>query len=200
MKQISILTAFLLFGSFIYGQILPGTLNVTGMPNFTQSLSDVVTEAGQDDKDTGFETDFDATVISFILDPTSAPITGVTDSEQNCSANVFRYKVFVHRSYSFEFEKTIIEAKTYANSGNRFPTLSDYDNLPMQPLGPRDLYPENGGEYIPIPDNPSQAVKIMEFIGCRTDIPIQFRILPSTLSPAGTNNIEIYYTIVGSTM
>jgi hypothetical protein len=198
MKKIINLLAALFVTMSGFAQVLPGTLDVTGMPNLTQTLADVTTEAGQDDKEIGFESEFDATIISFILDPTSSPITGITSSEENCSVNVFRYKVFVHRSYSFEFEKTIIEAKTFANSGQRFPEVSPYDNLLIQPLGPRDLYPANGGAYIEIPDDPSRAVKIMEFIGCRTNIPIQFRIQPSTLSPAGISNIEIYYTIVGS--
>ena len=200
MKHILNILILFFFVSSGFGQILPGTLDVTGMPNLRQTFADVTTEAGQDDKDVGFESDFDATIINFVLDPTSSPITGVTSSEENCSANIFRYKVFIHRSYSYEFEKTIIEAKTFANSGNRFPAVSPYDNLIVQPLGPRDLFPENGGSYIEIPDDPSQAIKIMEFIGCRTDIPIQFRIQPSTLSPAGISNIEFYYTIVGSVM
>lgn len=198
MKQISIFLSIFIIALSGYGQVLPGTLDVTGMPNFIQSLTDVTKEAGQDDKAIGFETNTDETLISFMLDPTSSPVTGVTSSEQNCSSNVFRYKVYIHRSYSYEFEKTLVEAKTYANSGMRYPEVSPYDNLPFQLLGPRDLIPENGGDYIPIPDDPSRAIKIMEFVGCRRDIPIQFRIQPSTLSPAGISNMEIYYTIVGS--
>mgnify|MGYP003650122762 CR=1 FL=1 len=189
---------FFLIPAFIYAQILPGTLNVIGMPNFTQTISDVTQEAGENDDINGFATDFDATIISFILNPTSLPTIGLTTSEQNCSANIYKYKVFVHKAYSSEYEDTVIEVKTYSNSGNRFPTDSPYDTLPILPLGPRDLYPENGGNYITIPDDPSQAIKIMEFIGCRNEIPIQFKIKPSVLSPAGSNNIEISYTIVGS--
>ena len=200
MKQTISLLTILFISTIGFGQILPGTLDVTGMPNFSQSFSDVVTEAGLDDKEFGFESEFDATIISFILDPTSLPIIGITTSEQNCSVNVFRYEIFVHRSYNEELQGSDIQARTYANSGQRFPAVSPYDDLIIQPLGPRDLFPENGGSYIEIPDDPSQAIKIMEFIGCRTDIPIQFRIQPSTLSPAGISNIEIYYTIVGSLM
>lgn len=188
----------LLIPTFFYAQILPGTLDVIGMPNFTQTISDLTQEAGENDNINGFESDLDATIISFILDPTSLPIIGLTTSEQNCNINVFKYKVFLHKAYSAEYEDTVIQAKTYSNSGNRFPTISQYDSLPILPLGPRDLYPENGGNYITIPDDPSQAIKIMEFIGCRTEIPIQFKVNPSVLSPAGPSNIEIFYTIVGS--
>jgi hypothetical protein len=200
MKKIVLIVSFVSSGLFGFGQILPGTLDVTGMPNLVQTINDIVTEAGEDDKNAGFETEFNATEISFILDPTSVPITGVTTSEQNCTANIFRYKVFVHRSGNPDLGSTVIEAKTFSNSGNRFPAVSPYDNLLIQPLGPRDLFPENGGQYIEIPDDPSQAIKIMEFVGCRTDIPIQFRIKPSTLAPAGNTSVEIFYTVIGSLM
>ena len=200
MKHTISLLTLLFMATIGFGQLLPGTLDVTGMPGLTQTISNGISEAGPDDKDVGFESEFDATIIGFTLDPTRKPIAGVTSSEENCSANIFRYKVFVHRSYSAGLQKSAVQARTFANSGSRFPTVSPYDNLLVQPLGPRDLYPENGDSYIEIPDDPSRAVKIMEFVGCRTDIPIQFRIEPSTLSPAGVSNMEIYYTIVGSVL
>ncbi|WP_339919832.1 hypothetical protein [uncultured Flavobacterium sp.] len=178
----------------------PGTLDVTGFPSFSQSVTNAVSEAGQNDNINGFESD-EFTYIGFVLDPTTIPILGTAvTSEQNCTANVFRYKVFIHMELNKAYEQTIIEAKTFTNSGNRFPAETLYDTAPpaLQYFGPRDLYPENGGDYITIPTNPSQAIKIMEFIGCRTDIPIEFRIKPSVLSPSGTNNFEIFYTVVAS--
>ncbi|MDT0649964.1 hypothetical protein [Autumnicola edwardsiae] len=94
----------------------------------------------------------------------------------------------------------ILEARTYLNSGKRFPEISLYDALPLQPLGPRDLTPENGGNYIPVPNDRSQAIKVFEFIGCRTDIPVQFRIRASSLVPARSSNFQIFYTVVGSVL
>lgn len=201
--KIQIVTISLTFISCLsFGQIqlLPGTLDVTGMPNFTQTLSGTQMEAGADDATNGFETDIEEVLISFTLNPSSTDMVGLTSSEQNCNENVFRYEVYIHRSYNYDFEKTIFEAKSYSNSGDRFPLVSPYDSLLIKPLGPRNLNPENGGAYIQIPDDPSRAIKIMEFVGCRQNIPIQFRILPSTLSPAGITNLQIYYTIVAHLM
>lgn len=182
----------------IQAQILPGTLDVTGMPNFTQNLADLVSEAGQDDALVGYETNFDETLLTFTLDPSIGPLNNVISSESNCEINIFRYKVFIHRTFNPEFEKTAIQVRTFTNSGIRFPENIAYDFLAIKPLGPRDLTPENGGQYITIPDDGANAIKIFEFVGCRSNIPLQFKILPSTLSPSGLNDIEIFYTIVGS--
>lgn len=194
MKKIFVLTVLLFLNyTFTQAQILPGTLDVSGMPRFIQSIDDVVLEAGADDTTVGFESNFDSTLIGFVLDPLSTP---PTSSELNCEANVYRYSVYINTVNAPA--NVILEAKTTFNSGQRFPTVSTYDDMPMQPLGPRDLTPSNGGNYIVVPNNASQAIKIMEFIGCRTDIPIQFRIKPSALTPAGTHNFEINYTVTAS--
>ena len=189
----------LLFNVGLKAQVLPGTLDVTGFPNFSQSFADVITEAGEDDKNKGYETEINASELGFILDPSTAPITGfVTTSEQNCTTNIYRYKVFIHMEIDNKFEETTIEVKTFANSGVRFPSSIPYDSSLIQPLGPRNLTPENGGGYISIPSDPKQAIKIMEFVGCRESIPVQFRVNPSTLSPAETDNVLLVYTVVGS--
>jgi len=189
-----VFASLLLLGCISYGQQLQqGTLDVSGMPNFIQTISDVVQEAGIDDKSLGFETEIDATEISFTINA-----SGGDSSSQLCEDNVYRYTVYMHRSYSYDFEKTVIQAKTYSNSGNRYPKSSAYDYRPVQAMGPRNLSPEQGGQYITIPDDPSRAIKVMEFIGCRTNIPIQFRILPSTLSPEGLSSIDIHFTVVAS--
>ncbi|HEA29694.1 MAG TPA: hypothetical protein ENH91_06825 [Leeuwenhoekiella sp.] len=198
MKKALIYSLVILFNTSIgYAQILPGTLDVSGMPSFVQSIEDTVKEAGADDNTVGFESDFDATVISYVLDPTSIPlIGGVTSSEQNCSLNIFRYTVYMHTDYTPP--GLLIEAKTTFNSGVRFPLSSPYDNLPVQPLGPRDLTPTSGSSYIAIPNNGGQAIKVFEFVGCRTDIPIQFRIKASATVPGVIATYNIHYTVVGS--
>jgi hypothetical protein len=172
-------------------QLLDGTLTVTGSPSFIQSTNNVVLEAGVDDTTVGFESAFDATRISFILNPILlVPSTTV------CEGNVFRYSVYINTVNAPA--NVIIEAKTTTNSGQRVPSVSVYDTLLIKPLGPRNLTPTNGGSYITVPNNASQAIKIMEFVGCMQNIPIQFRIKPSSLCPAGTYNIEINYTVTAS--
>ncbi|WP_156772400.1 hypothetical protein [Urechidicola croceus] len=198
MKRYLILIVVIASSIKSFSQILPGTLDVTGMPSVSQNIADLVTEAGQDDDTIGFESNFDEALISFALDPTSAPIVGVVaTSEQNCSANVYRYSVFMHIQYDAP-ANVIIEAKTTSNSGFRFPAVSPYDNLIIQPLGPRDLFPENGGNYIEIPNDAGAAIKVMEFVGCRQDIPIQFRIRPSVKARSGNSNFTLVYTVVAS--
>jgi hypothetical protein len=191
MKKLIILITCLSLTQITYSQLLPGTLDVSGMPSFIQSVDDVVMEAGLDDTTVGFESNFDATIIGFVLDPLL-----LVNSELMCEANVFRYSVYIHTINAPA--GLIFEAKTTFNSGLRFPTVSTYDSLPVQPLGPRDLTPSNGGSYIPVPNNGSQAIKIFEFVGCRTEIPIQFKVKPSVLVPGGLSNFDIYYTVVGS--
>lgn len=193
MKKLFILPLILLFSSTVLSQVLPGTLDVTGMPTFIQSFDEIVREAGLDDSTVGFESEFDANLIGFVLNPQL-----ILGSELVCEANVFRYSVFIHTENAPA--NFILEARTSFNSGIRFPEVSNYDDLPSQPLGPRDLAPENGGNYIPVPNNGSQAIKVFEFIGCRIDIPIQFRIKASALAPAGNSNFQIFYTVVGSVM
>jgi hypothetical protein len=192
MKKLFIITIIVLLNSNLsQAQILPGTLTVTGAPSFTQSTNNVVLEAGVDDTTVGFESAFDATRISFILNPVLLlPSTTV------CEGNVFRYSVYINTVNAPA--NVILEAKTTINSGQRVPSNSTYDNLLIKPLGPRNLTPSNGGSYITVPNNASQAIKIMEFIGCMQNIPIQFRIKPSSLCPAGIYNIEINYTVTAS--
>ncbi|TVZ27842.1 hypothetical protein JM83_2907 [Gillisia sp. Hel_I_86] len=193
MKKLILFIICLSLTQTTYSQLLPGTLDVSGMPNFIQSIDDVVMEAGLDDTAIGFESNFDATLIGFVLNPQL-----LLSSEIMCETNVFRYSVYIHTTNAPV--GLTLEAKTTFNSGMRFPTLSTYDLLPLQPLGPRDLTPSNGGSYITVPNMGSQAIKIFEFIGCRTDIPIQFKIKASALVPGTPSNFDIYYTVVGSLM
>lgn len=174
-------------------QILDGTLDVTGLPNFIQSFEDVIKEAGLDDSTLGFESEVDANLISFILDPVL-----IVPSSTVCTGNIFRYSLYMHTENSPQNVK--ISARTTSNSGFRFPASIPYDLLIIKPLGPRDLQPTNGGNYIEIPNDGTQAIKILEFVGCRTDIPIQFKIEASALAPAGVSNFNISYTIVGSVL
>ncbi|MEQ9440304.1 MAG: hypothetical protein RIG62_14720 [Cyclobacteriaceae bacterium] len=186
-----------LIANISYGQILPGTLDVTGFPSMSQTVEELVKEAGADDNGVGFESTIDATLITFILDSSTDPITGATvTSSQNCSENIYRYSVYMHTVNAPQ--NMLVEAKTTFNSGVRFPTAILYDDLSSQPLGPRDLRPENGGAYIQIPNDGSTAIKVFEFVGCREDIPIQFRVKPSVLDVAGLKNLDVYYTVVGS--
>ena len=178
----------LLFHPFVQAQILAGTLDVTGMPSFTQSVNSVVMEAGLDDNAVGFESNFDATKIGFILNPIL-----LLSSALLCQENVYRYSVYINVINAPS--NIVLEAKTTTNSGQRFPLIILYDTLLIKPLGPRNLTPTHGGNYITVPNNATHAIKIMEFTGCRKDIPIQFRIKPSALCPAGVYNFEINYTV-----
>tara|TARA_R110000796_G_scaffold71409_2_gene161957 strand:+ start:7048 stop:7647 length:600 start_codon:yes stop_codon:yes gene_type:complete len=197
MKNIYTIILLLSFSSLSFGQLLPGTLDVSGFPNIIENINDLVMEAGEDANTVGFESSIDANLIAFILDPTVNPITGfTTSSEQNCTANVFRYTVYMHTQNAPQ--NVEIQAKTTMNSGIRFPVNSPYDDLPVQPLGPRDLTPDNGGGYITIPNNGSAAIKVFEFVGCRQDIPIQFKVKASALAISGVSNFNIFYTVVGS--
>ena len=192
MKKLLILSLILVLPCYcIQGQILAGTLDISGMPSFTQNISSVVKEAGKDDASVGFESAYDASKIGFVLNPIL-----LLQSSAVCEANVYRYSVYVHTVNAPA--NIILEAKTTVNSGFRFPLVSVYDTLLIKPLGERNLTPTSGGSYIVVPNSGTQAVKIMEFIGCRTDIPIQFRIKPSALCPAGTYNFDISYTVTAS--
>lgn len=180
-----------------YGQLLPGTIDVTGFPNVSQEFDDLVQEAGSDDGEIGFESNFDASLVAFILDSSTNPLTGASvTSSRNCSENVYRYSVYMHTTNAPQ--NIMVEAKTTFNSGVRFPQITLYDGLLVKPLGPRDLTPENGGAYIVIPNDGGAAIKVFEFIGCREDIPIQFRIKASSLANAGLSEMRVYYTVVGS--
>lgn len=197
MKICYIIFTFLFLVLNTKAQLLPGTLDVNGFPNIAQSVEDLVDEAGIDDGIEGFESEINATEISFLLDSSSDPITGLgITSDANCSENIYKYSVYIHTDGAPN--DAIIEAKTFLNSGNRFPATALYDNLPVQPLGPRNLYPENGGSYIVVPNSGTIAIKIMEFIGCRQNIPIQFRTKASVLSAAGQSTLSVIYTVVGS--
>lgn len=191
---------YLLFTAYmgqVKAQVLPGTLDVTGIPNMVQSINDLVMEAGVDDNTVGFETVINANEVNFVLDPYTNPITGITTtSEQNCSVNIFRYSVYMFTQNAPQ--NVEILARTSMNSGIRFPTYSPYDDAIIQPLGPRDLRPENGGDYITIPNDGSVAIKIFEFVGCRQQIPVQFKVKPSSLAISGVNNFDIFYTVVSS--
>ncbi|HDZ07276.1 hypothetical protein LCGC14_0117690 [marine sediment metagenome] len=192
---IYLITVLLSFTS--YSQLLPGTLDVSGFPSVSQDISDLVQEAGLDDGGIGFESSFDATLVGFTLDSSRDPVFGyTTTSSSNCSENVYRYKVYMHTTGAPQNIK--IEARTTFNSGIRFPQSAAYDGLSFKPLGPRDLTPENGGNYILIPNDGAAAIKVFEFIGCREDIPIQFRIEANSLAMAGISDMTVYYTVVGS--
>lgn len=178
-------------------QVLPGTLDVTGIPNMVQTINDLVMEAGVDDNTIGFETVINANEVSFTLDPYTNPITGITTtSEQNCTANIFRYSVYMFTQNAPQ--NVEILARTSMNSGVRFPMSSPYDDAIIQPLGPRDLTPENVGDYVTIPNDGSVAIKVFEFVGCRQQIPVQFKVNPSSLAISEVSNFDIFYTVVSS--
>lgn len=179
------------------GAILPGTLTVEGDPIITQTIDDLVVEAGKDDSTFGVETVFDISLIGFVLDDSER--LGVTiPSNQNCSENVFKYSVYMHTNNAPQ--NVEILARSITNGGNRFPINALYDDLPLRPLGERDLTTENGGNYITIPNNGSAAIKVFEFVGCRQSIPIQFKIKPGIKAISGDYTaMKIYYTVVGTT-
>lgn len=185
--------------SNVRSQVLPGTLDVTGASSITQTIDDLVKEAGIDDNVVSFESEIDANIVSFVLDPLLDPLTlGLIDSEETCRANIFRFSVYMHTNNAPQ--NVVIEAKTFFNAGDRFPGLIAYDFLLSPLLGPRNLYPWRGGGYIELPNSGRRAVKVFEFIGCRTNIPVQFRVKASSLAVSGTENFEIVYTVLGSVL
>lgn len=178
--------------------LLPGTLTVNGSPSISQTINDLVTEAGEDDNLNGLETEFNASLVSFVLDSSTRFGIFTIPSDRNCAENVFKYSVYMHTTgVPANVE---IQARTIENGGNRFPEAALYDALPIKPLGNRDLRTENSGNYITIPNNGGAAIKVLEFIGCRTDIPVQFKVKTSVKANSGDyNNIKVFYTVVGST-
>lgn len=180
------------FGS---AQVQDGTLTINGTVDFSQLTATM--EAGLNDVE-----NFNSAVepeLSFILNPTTNPLTGgTTSSEQNCET-VYLYKVFIHSINAPT--GAIVKAKTFDNSGQRFPLVSNYDGLlpGLQYFGPRDLAAETVGTdadgFITIPNDATQAIKVFEFKGCRQDIPIEFRVSPDVFIPSGTSNFDVVYTI-----
>ncbi|PKA82622.1 hypothetical protein ATE92_0756 [Ulvibacter sp. MAR_2010_11] len=181
----------------VTAQVQDGTLTINGSPNYSQGSPTM--EAGLDDSDPIISVI--QPELAFILNPTINPITGVTTtSEQNCET-VYRYKVFLNTTNAPA--GAIIQARTFANSGQRFPLANIYDQLPpvLQYFGPRDLYPATSSDpdgYVTIPDDPTIAIKVFEFYGCRENIPIEFRIIPTVFNEAGTSNFDIFYTITAT--
>lgn len=173
-----------------YGQIFTGQLIINGTPEYTQNQSDFVSEAGTQIDGQPYESLSSETQLSYTLDPT---LLGGTSSEM-CSANIYKYRVYMHTQELPEGFS--LEVKTTPNSGSRFPTVIAYDSFPL--LGARDLSPSQGGAYISLSNNGSAAVLVMEFIGCRTQVPVQFRYTPGPLENAGDYQIEVVYTVVAS--
>lgn len=190
-------TLFLLFLSLnLTAQILPGSIEIKGSPFLKQPKSSLSSEAGLDDDNQGFESRPNAMKVDFTLDPGPDILGNITSSKELCQANIFRYSVYMHvigAPPGFQ-----LKARTFSGSGNRFPKNALYDRLPVQPLGPRDIYPENGGAYILLPNNPGNAVKVCEFVGCREDIEFQFLIIPTQEINADLGQVQVYYTIVGT--
>ncbi|WP_341200444.1 hypothetical protein [Croceibacter atlanticus] len=195
MKTYLNIILFLAGIQLINAQVQDGTLDINGSPNFAQSITTM--EAGLDDVELiSSNTD---PLVSFILNPTTNPITGVTtSSELNCET-VYLYKVFLHTVNAPQ--GAIVKAKTFDNSGQRFPLVSNYDTLLpiLQYFGPRNLTAETNGAdadgFITIPNDASQAIKVFEFKGCRQDIPVEFRVSPNVFTPSGSSIFQVYYTI-----
>lgn len=190
--RMTLMISFLFGCSF--GQVMDGTLTVSDNINFSQVMATM--EAGLNDTES-FNGDLQPEV-SFILNPTINPITGgTTSSEQNCET-VYRYKVFMHTQNAPD--GIVVKARTFTNSGQRFPLVSNYDQLlPIfQYFGPRDLTPSPDGDvegYVTLPNDATQAIKVFEFYGCRENIPVEFKLSPSVLTPAGSSNFDVVYTI-----
>ncbi|MDO6743670.1 hypothetical protein Q4553_03735 [Tenacibaculum soleae] len=194
MKKHIITLIFILNTFFIFGQVLPGTLSVTGQPFIIESTFELPTEAGDGQSGIASESGINGQEISFVLNPTLlGPIP--TTSEQNCTANVYLYKVFMHTEAIPN--GVLIEARA-STGGTAVPALSPYDILNI-PFGPRAVTLENGGAYITLPDDGSQAIKVFEFVGCRENVPVQFRVkAKSKVSTDLISNVNIFYTITAT--
>lgn len=195
MKQITTLLTLIFFGVYaeVQAQLVPGLLVVSGSPFVSQNTFDLIPEAGLDDVSSFFSLD-NAHTLDMYVDPVGVLLANT--EEEACTGNVFRYEVYVHvENLPFGME---LYAKSLPNGGQRFPATIPYDNLPLQPLGPRELRVENGGDYILIPSNGLTAIKVAEFVGCRTEIPIQFRISASTICPSDLQNLNVVYSVVGN--
>lgn len=195
MKSITLLLA-LFFGfsfSVLSQGLVSGMMVVNGTPFISQQISDLITEAGENDNSEIFSFS-NAHEVSMYVDPAGLIIPGTV--EEACSSNVFKYTLYAN----VENAPTGVEisAKTEVNGGQRYPLNSPYDVLPNKPLGERDLTAENAGQYIVLPSDPNSAIKIAEFVGCRENIPIQYRVKASLLSPAEISSLNIKFSVVGS--
>ncbi|MFC4723265.1 hypothetical protein ACFO5O_13090 [Geojedonia litorea] len=195
MKNIYFIILVITCATFAHSQVQDGTLTLNGAPNFSQIVA--VMEAGLDDAEI-IPSDTEP-LLSFILNSTIDPITGLsTSAEENCET-VYLYKVFLHTVNAPT--GAVIKAKTYDNSGDRFPLVSNYDTLPpaSQYFGQRDLTAETAGAdidgFITIPNDATQAIKVFQFKGCRENIPIEFRATPNVFTPSGSNLFQVVYTI-----
>ena len=177
-----------------FAQVQDGTLTINGTVDFSQIAATM--EAGLDDTES-----FNSALqpeLTFILNPTTNPFGGTTSSEQNCET-VYLYKVFIHTVNAPA--NAIIKAKTFDNSGQRFPLVSNYDGLlpALQYFGERDLTAETNGAdidgFITIPNDATQAIKVFEFKGCRQDIPIEFKVSADVFTPSSTSGFNVVYTI-----
>ncbi len=196
MKKI-LLIALLLCFQIGFAQVLNGTLTVNnGSFNITQDAFSSVTEAGLDDTDSEgrIETIPQDNLIGFVLNDSTGVLGAPVTSEQNCTSAVYLYQVYIHTTGAPV--NAVIEARTQTDSGVVYPP-SIVDILNLRSLTPNTVGADADG-YIPIPNNASQAQKVFEFRGCRTDIPIQFRVSPSVLTPGGNSSFQVFYTITAT--
>lgn len=182
---------------FIFSQVLSGTLTVNyGSFNLTQDVTNLVTEAGLDDTVSvnKIETLPEDNLIGFIIDESTGVGGAPVSSEDNCTSAVYLYQVYIHTTGAPV--NSIIQARTQTNSGTVYPP-SLVDTFGLRYLTPNTVGADPDG-YITIPNDASQAKKVFEFTGCRTDIPIQFRLSPSVLANGGNSTVQVFYTITAT--
>ncbi len=181
------------------GELLPGQLVVSGSVSVNQDVNDILgNEAGLDDK----VVNADSTIkLEYTLNAQGGPIG--LNSTQMCSNNIYLYRVYLHSNAPNDI---MVEAQTLEGSGTA---------IPPYPLGPSQatLYPgaatydasplpdrtltSSSASFVEIPNDAQFAKKIFEFVGCRTQIPINFRVTSGVSAP-NNSSVDIYYTIVGS--
>jgi len=197
MKKIAHILVFLISIHFTQAQVLNGTLTVNyGSFNITQDALSTVKEAGLDDteSETKIETIPADNLIGFILNPSTGLLGLPVSSEQNCTSAIYLYQVYINTVGAPA--NAVIKARTQTDSGIVYPP-SLIDTFNLRSLTPNTVGADGDG-YITIPNNPSLAKKVFEFKGCRTDIPIQFLISPSALTPGGNSTFQVFYTITAT--
>lgn len=182
MKKLQCLVVTLmLFSVQLYAQLLDGTMTLVSFPLSAYSGSQV-SEAGAN-LFNGLSAVTGTHEVSFVLDPL------VLSSSLLCTNNIFGYRLYAHIEDANT--QTQVDLRTSTNAGNRFPTSILYDFAPI--LGARNLSPANGGAFITLPHDGTQAILICDWIGCRTDIPLEIEIYDEV----GGETPTIVYTVVG---
>ncbi len=195
-SQLLYMISFMCFFTLqVVGQSMaPSSMVVDGSPVLVQDNSVLLTEAGLNDESVLVSNE-NAHLIDVFVNQ-GVVVVGMDGQTYSCEDQVYRYTLYAHVSVNIPGLQ--VAARTYQNGGQAYPPISSYDQLEVQPLGPRELQAANGGQFISLPSGGDAAIKIAEFVGCRYDIPIQFRVQGDITIPSGPLPFQVVYSITAS--